>query len=414
MSTDQATTAADTGSDGPTSVPLGCAEWNRRSLLKGVAALGAVHALGLAPARAAVPGRDPRLVVIVLRGALDALAAITPVGDGRLAALRPLLHEGRGTMLPLTPDFALNPAMPRLHAMMGAGEARAIHAVATPYRGRSHFDGQDVLESGVPTSEPSGWLNRAAAAMDRRVEGAVGLAIDHGVPLILRGTAPVTTWTPAGGPDADADLVARVVALHDARNPDLADALARGARLDELLAGSMEGATREHGFAVRARKAGEVLAREDGPRVAALSFEGWDTHFAEGALGGRLSNLLGALDRSLVALKEGLGPAWGETVALVVTEFGRTARINGSRGTDHGTGTVAFLAGGAVAKGPPVLGEWPGLARLHEDRDLAPTTDLRAVIKGVLGEHMGVSARALEGAVFPDSAGVRPLANLVG
>ena len=398
-----------------TRAPFGCADLSRRSLLAGGAALGAVHVLGLAPARAAVPGRDPRLVVIVLRGALDALAAVTPTGDARLAAIRPLLHEGRDTMLPLGPDFALNPAMPELHAMMLQGEARAVHAVATPYRGRSHFDGQDVLETGQLARAATGWLNRAAAAMERPVRGEdAGLAIDHGVPLILRGSAPVTSWAPSGGPDADADLVARVVGLHEARHPALAEALARGARLDELLSGSLAGAPKEHPFAVRARKAGEVLAREDGPRVAALSFEGWDTHFAEGALGGRLSNLLRALDGALVALRAGLGPAWSETVAMVVTEFGRTARVNGSRGTDHGTGTVAFLAGGAVSKGPPVLGRWPGLAKLHDDRDLAPTTDLRSVIKGVLGEHMGVSRRALEGSVLPDSGEARPALGLVG
>lgn len=389
----------------------GCAELNRRALLTGAATMGAVHALGLAPARAAVPGRDPRLVVIVLRGALDALVAVTPVGERRLAELRPLLHEGAGTMLPLGPDFALNPALPNLHAMMMRGEARALHATATPYRGRSHFDGQDALESGAATRLATGWLNRAAATMGRRV-GPTGLAIDHAVPLVLRGPAPVTTWAPTGGHDADADLVVRVSQLYENHDPALAEALRRGADLDAALAGGAAG-PREHQFALRARKAGEVLARPEGPRVAALSFEGWDTHFAEGALGGRLATLLGSLDDSLLALRQGLGPAWGETVALVLTEFGRTARINGTRGTDHGTGTLALMAGGALAPGAPVMGEWPGLARLYEDRDLMPTTDLRALLKGVLGEHLGVGARALEGSVFPDSAGVRPLANLL-
>ena len=240
----------------------------------------------------------------------------------------------------------------------------------------------------------------------------MGLAIDHAVPLVLRGPAPVTTWAPGGAQDADADLVVRVSALLDAHDPMLADAMRRGSDLDAMLAGHK--APREHAFALKARRAGEVLAREDGPRVAALGFEGWDTHFAEGALGGRLSRLLGQLDDALGALKAGLGPAWEETVTLVVTEFGRTVRINGTRGTDHGTGTVALMAGGALARGPAVMGRWPGLSRLHDDRDLMPTTDLRAALKGVLGEHMGVSARALEGSVFPDSAGVRPLTNLMG
>ena len=400
--------------------PVGCGDMTagmtRRSLLLGGAALGAVHLAGLAPAHAAVPGRDPRLVVIVLRGALDGVAAITPVADARLAELRPLLYEGRGTMLPLTADFSLNPSLPKLHAMMARGEARALHATATPYRGRSHFDGQDVLEAGAPTRLATGWLNRAAGTMERVVDGpegaAAGLAIDHAVPLVLRGPAPVTTWVPGGARDADADLVVRVSALLDNHDPELADRLRRGADLDALLAGT-KGA-REHPFAVKARRAGEVLAREDGPRVAALSFEGWDTHFAEGALGGRLANLLGGLDDALEALKGGLGPAWGETVALVVTEFGRTARINGTRGTDHGTGTMALMAGGALAPGVPVMGEWPGLARLHEDRDLMATTDLRALLKGVMGEHLGVSRRALDGAIFPDSADVRPMVGLVG
>jgi uncharacterized protein (DUF1501 family) len=168
-------------------------------------------------------------------------------------------------------------------------------------------------------------------------------------------------------------------------------------------------------FAEAAGTAAKFLAQPDGPRVGALALDGWDTHYNEGIAQGRLAQLLGALDAALAAIKTGMGPAWRETVVAVVTEFGRTARINGTEGTDHGTATVALLAGGAL-KGGRVLADWPGLkgSALHENRDLKPTTDLRAVLKGVLKDHLRADDRALAENVFPGSSNVRPMRGLVG
>jgi uncharacterized protein (DUF1501 family) len=168
-------------------------------------------------------------------------------------------------------------------------------------------------------------------------------------------------------------------------------------------------------FAEAAGTAARFLARPDGPRVGALGFIGWDTHINEGVAAGQLANLLGALDGALAAVETNMGDAWRETVVAVITEFGRTARINGTNGTDHGTGTVAFLAGGAL-RGGRVVADWPGLkqAQLYEARDLMPTTDLRAVLKGLLRDHLRVEERALASTVFPDSADVAPIAGLVG
>jgi uncharacterized protein (DUF1501 family) len=167
-------------------------------------------------------------------------------------------------------------------------------------------------------------------------------------------------------------------------------------------------------FAEAAGAAAKFLAQPDGPRIGALSFDGWDTHADEGAASGRLASLLGALDGAIAAVERGMGDAWNETVVAVVTEFGRTARINGTEGTDHGTATVALLAGGAL-KGGRVIADWPGVSEpaLYEKRDLKPTTDLRAVLKGLLKDHVRVDEKALATAVFPGSAGVKPTAGLV-
>jgi uncharacterized protein (DUF1501 family) len=179
------------------------------------------------------------------------------------------------------------------------------------------------------------------------------------------------------------------------------------------LPGDLAARTRAY-FAETAGAAAKFLARPDGPRIGALAFNGWDTHIDEGAVNGRLATLLGALDGAIAAIETGMGAVWRETVVAVITEFGRTARINGTNGTDHGTGTVALLAGGAL-KGGRVIADWPGvgLAQLYEGRDLKPTTDLRAVLKGLLKDHVRVEQAALAADVFPGSADVAPMPGLV-
>jgi uncharacterized protein (DUF1501 family) len=399
----------------------------RRELLL---ASGTLFSWAYLPKLARAEGRDPRLLVIVLRGALDGLAAVAPVGDPAWQGLRgdkALALAGNTPALPLDSFFALNPAMPNLHRLYKSGAAIIVHAAATPYRERSHFDGQDVLESGLaaPGMAESGWLNRALAALQPagRVGGKDAFAVGPIAPLVVRGPAPVLSWTPRRLPPASDDTVLRLLDLYRHTDPVLARALEERVGLATIArAGGMDGEQpRAAGagqvrayFAESAGTAAKFLARPDGPRIGALAFDGWDTHADEGAVNGRLANLLGALDGAVAAMETEMKQAWRETVVAIVTEFGRTARVNGTDGTDHGTATVALLAGGAL-KGGRVLADWPGLkqADLHEGRDLKPTADLRAVLKGLLKDHLRLDEAALANKVFPDSARVKPTAGLL-
>jgi uncharacterized protein (DUF1501 family) len=394
----------------------------RRGLLLGGAAFAAWAYL---PKFAcAADGRDPRLIVVILRGALDGLATVAPIGDPDYAGLHgPLALEAAGPHAAVMLDsfFALHPSMPEFARMVREKNAAVVHAVATPYRDRSHFDGQDVLESGYagPGKVQSGWLNRALQVLPRGERVMSGLAIGPTTPLLLRGAAPTVAWAPAALPQAADDTAARLVDLYRHRDPALAAALSQGLQLDKSAQGDdmkpKPGTGGTAAMKLAARGAAKLMSADDGPRIAALAFDGWDTHANEGGPVGRLATLLSGLDGALAEFETGLGARWRDTVVVVATEFGRTARINGTDGTDHGTGTMALLAGGAV-NGGRVIADWPGLkpADLYEGRDLTPTTDLRAVIKGVLHEHLGVSERALAETVFPDSAGVRAMQGLVG
>jgi uncharacterized protein (DUF1501 family) len=402
----------------------------RRELLLGS---GTLFAWAFLPKLARAEGRDPRLLVIVLRGALDGLAAVAPVGDPDWVGLRganALTLDGKPPALPLDSFFALNPAMPNLHRLYKSGAATIVHAVATPYRERSHFDGQDVLESGLgtPGATDTGWLNRALLALQpggRASGGRDAFAVGPIAPLVVRGPAPVLSWTPRRLPPASDDTVMRLMDLYQHTDPALARVLEERMGLATIArAGGMDGeqprpAAAAGGqlrayFTESAAAAAKFLARADGPRVGALAFDGWDTHAAEGVVNGRLAMLLGALDGAIAAIETEMKDAWRETVVAVVTEFGRTARINGTEGTDHGTATVALLAGGAL-KGGRVVADWPGLkpAKLHDGRDLKPTTDLRAVLKGLLKDHLRVDGTALAANVFPDSGGVKPMSGLL-
>jgi uncharacterized protein (DUF1501 family) len=401
----------------------------RRELLL---ASGMLFTWAFVPKLARAEGRDPRLLVIVLRGALDGLAAVAPVGDPdwqRLRGDKALTLGGTTAALPLDSFFALNPAMPNLHRLYKAGAATIVHAAATPYRERSHFDGQDVLESGLgsPGAADSGWLNRALVSLQPAGPVAGGgkdaFAIGPIAPLVVRGPAKVLSWTPRRLPPASDDTLQRLLDLYRHTDPALARALEERLGLATIArAGGMDGEQpRAAGagqvrayFAEAAGTAAKFLARPDGPRIGALAFDGWDTHADEGVMSGRLASLLGALDGAVAAIESEMKEAWRETVVVVVTEFGRTARINGTDGTDHGTATVALLAGGAL-KGGRVVADWPGLkpANLHEGRDLKPTTDLRGVLKGVLKDHLRLDETTLASKVFPDSTRVKPISGLL-
>jgi uncharacterized protein (DUF1501 family) len=389
----------------------------RRTALLGLATSFSVGRMSLALAAAPT---DKRLVVVILRGALDGMAAVVPYGDAGLVGLRgeivpPAPGQPDG-LLDLGGFFGLHPALAGVHDMYKANEALVVHAVAGSYRVRSHFEAQDYLESGADHRMTSGWLNRAVgalplAAADQRPDGEA-LAVGVSVPLLLRGPAQVANWAPHGFSQPAADLYLTIAALNQG-DPVTGPAIAEGLRARGFSASVMAGEDEpkeKYAFPALARSAGEMLRAPDGPRIAALEIGGWDTHSAQA---NRLAGPLKRLDAGLVALKEALGPAWAQTAVLVMTEFGRTARVNGTKGTDHGTGTVAFVVGGAVAGGR-VQATWPGLGagQLFENRDLAPTTDLRAVAKGMLASHLGLDASAL-GQVFPGSDGVEAMSGLI-
>ena len=394
---------------------------SRRGLLLGGASFAAWAYLPKF-ARAA-DGRDPRLVTIILRGALDGLATVAPVSDPDYAGLHgaiALTRDGPHAAIDLDSFFALHPSMTQFARMYREKHAAVVHAVATPYRERSHFDGQDVLESGFagPGRVQSGWLNRALGALPRGERVTTGLAVGATAPLVLRGPAPTVGWAPVNLPQAADDTAMRLFDLYKHRDPALADALSQGLQLEKVAArGDDMRAKPRNGIGamqLTARGVAKLMAEDDGPRIAALAFDGWDTHANEGGPVGQLAQRLSGLDAAFGEFESGLGAHWRDTVIVVATEFGRTAKINGTFGTDHGTGTVAFLAGGAV-KGGRVIADWPGLktANLYQARDLAPTTDLRAILKGVLHDHVGLSERVLAQAVFPDSAAVKPVQGLV-
>ncbi|TPK80593.1 DUF1501 domain-containing protein [Mesorhizobium sp. B2-4-18] len=392
---------------------------------------GALFAWAYLPrfARAA-DNRDPRLIVIVLRGALDGLSTVGPVGDPDYAGLHgdiALSLTGPHAALPLDAFFAVNPAMPVFARLFKNKQAAVVHAAATGYRERSHFDGQDVLESGFagPGHVATGWLNRTLENLPAgdRVATLGGLAVGPSTPLVIRGAAPVLGWAPQSLPPPAGDLAARVLDLYQHRDPVLAVALQKGLDADRMALDDQMGAKTMKpkggldsaaGMRQAAQGAARLIAADDGPRVAALAFDGWDTHVNEGGATGRLASLLGGLDGAFEEFKKGLGERWKDTAIVTITEFGRTARINGTVGTDHGTGTVVLLAGGAI-KGGRVIADWPGLkpAQLYQQRDLAPTSDVRAVLKGLLADQFGLSASVLGEKVFPDSGAVKPMMNLI-
>jgi len=319
-----------------------------------------------------------------------------------------------GGVLDLGGFFGLHPALPSLHRLYKGNEAVVLHAVAGNYRTRSHFEAQDLLESGAGERLSSGWLNRALAAVPNAAQARAGLTVGTGVPLLMRGPTPVGSFAPQGVDNPNADLFYRIAELQSA-DPVLGRAFAEGMRARgfaaETLGQPVGPPDRERlTFPRLAASAGQLLAAADGPRVAAMELNGWDTHAQQIQ---RLTPMLRTLDEGLAALQQALGPAWSRTAVLVVTEFGRTVRPNGNLGTDHGTAGAAFIVGGAVAGGR-MLAEWPGLgeAQLLERRDLAPTMDVRRLAKGLLRDHLGLPEPAVAQA-FPNSAAETPLRGLV-
>jgi len=374
-----------------------------------VAALGAGSLLTLWPAAHAIAGAsDTRLLVVLLRGGLDGLHALPPVADPAYARLRGALAQN--DPLKLDGTFALHPSLAFMHRLYGEKQLLPIVAIAPPYRQRSHFDAQDCLENGsAAPGGNSGWLNRCVASLP----GSEGLAIATVMPLILRGQGEATTWSPPLPQGVNPVLLQKLQPLY-AADPALAAAFARAVETE----GESDAAPMQGGRGRRANAnlpqtmaaAARFMAKPDGPRIGFVEDSGWDTH---GNQAGVLARKLKELDDGVRAYREGMAAEWARTTLAVVTEFGRTAAVNGTGGTDHGTGGVAFLAGGAV-RGGRIAGDWPGLgaSELNEGRDLRATADMRALFKSVLAAQLRLPESTLDTRVFPDSRGLRPLEGL--
>ncbi|NBB14854.1 DUF1501 domain-containing protein [Caulobacter sp. SLTY] len=400
---------------------------DRRALLASGLALSFLGA----GARAAEPA-GKKLVVVVCRGGMDGLSVSPPVGDPEYEGLRRAIAIPGDATLELDSTFGLHPALAGMHALAMKGEARIVPALASPDRARSHFEAQDVLETGAAGvySTDSGWLNRAVQAMNAdRKTGA--LSVGATAPLILRGPAQAGSWSPGRVGEGSPRLPSLLSDLY-ASDPLLGPAFARGLETEAMAetatggmavqggggmygGGGAEGLVRQGQTAAKGigKAVAGFMTQAGGPQVVALSADGFDTHANQGAAQGQLANRLLYLDALADGMREGLGADWSNTIVVFATEFGRTARVNGTNGTDHGTGSTGLLIGGALKKGG-IVGDWPTLkaASLYEGRDLRPTVDSRALFKGLLLDHMGVDRRVLDAKVFPDSAAVAPIAGL--
>lgn len=380
---------------------------NRRNLVL-TGAAGALS-LGFAPRLAfAQAASDRRFVFIIQRGAADGLGTLAPVGDPAFAAQRGVLAQDFADAAKLDAMFALHPNLKNVAQMYAAKEALFVHAVASPYRDRSHFDAQNVLETGGVAAYQlkDGWMNRLLSVLPD--DARKGIAIAATIPMALRGKVEVASYAPSVLPDASDDLLGRVAMLY-AEDPQL-HAIWEQATATRTLTGDLA-ANNGRNAAATGSLAARLLAADNGARIAMIETGGWDTHAGQR---GRLGAQLNGLDQMIAALKTGLGPLWGKTMVLVATEFGRTVKVNGTQGTDHGTASVAWLLGGAV-QGGRVVADWPGLsdAALYEGRDLRPTAGLDAVIGSAVAAHFGVDPARTMPALFPGQKSARAMDGLV-
>jgi uncharacterized protein (DUF1501 family) len=350
-----------------------------------------------------------KFVFVVLRGAMDGLSAVVPYQDPAYRRLRGAIAldgpGGPNGTLALSDGFGLHPSLAGLHGLWRANQLSFMHAAASAYRERSHFDGQDMLESGAGrmTSADSGWLNRAIALLPNG-PSKEGIGIGRSLPLVLKGGSKTGTWAPALAEQSDTDTLNRLMDLY-AGDALLGPALAMAIETDKIAAGSAMSANASGNgrggaaYTPLATAAARILTAPNGPAACVLSFEGWDTHAGQGGAQGQLANRFSQLDSAIIALKTGLGPMWATTTIVIATEFGRTARVNGTGGTDHGTGGAAFILGGAV-QGGKMLGDWPGLSNLYQDRDVIPANDLRTLFTTGLKNAWGLDEGRIKAQVF--------------
>ena len=390
---------------------------SRRTVLSSALAAGVgATFLGAAHGAVAADFAGRKLVVIIQRGACDGLSLAPPIGDPDYHGLRGDIAIPNDKALAIDSQFGLHPKLVKVHDLVLSGQARIAPAVAIPQRIRSHFEAQDLLETGGAQlyASTTGWLNRTLqAAQPRRTITALSIGAQE--PLILRGPVQAQSWSPGGRLNDQTNRVATVLMDLYADDPLLGPALATGLQT-EAQADVINGGKPLNGADVQAfaNTAARFLIAPGGPSIAVLSLDGFDTHANQGAENGQLAARLSLVDNVIAGLQTGLGDQWKDTVVVMATEFGRTARINGTRGTDHGTASCLVLAGGALKPGG-IVGDWPTLqqAKLFENRDLAPTLDVRAVFKGVLIDHLGIDKRRLETTVFPNSGEAKPVTGLI-
>ncbi len=381
---------------------------DRRSFLSATALFAA------SPVTFAQAATERRFIFIVQRGAADGLNTLIPYAEPAYASARGALAIDTASALKLDGTFALHPSLIKLHALYAAEQATFFHAVASPYRDRSHFDGQNLLETGgtAPYQLKDGWMNRLVGLLPRT--GKEAIAFSPAVPMALRGPLEVTTYAPSALPQANDDLMIRVEQLY-AKDPQLhaiwSSALeARGMAADGTGGGMGGGAGRQDAGALGKMAAG-FLARADGPRIAMIETSGWDTHSGQTA---RLASQLKKLDGLIAGLQEGLGAAWSKTVILVATEFGRTVAANGTGGTDHGTAAAAMLIGGAV-QGGRIVADWPGLtgSNLHDGRDLKPTLALNSLMASACAQTFQLDPDHTAKSLFPNAGQAQAMPRLL-
>jgi uncharacterized protein (DUF1501 family) len=385
---------------------------HRRTFVRNMC-LGGIATFGWPVVTFAQVAHGSRFVFVLLRGGFDGLAAVVPHGDPSYRSLRGTFAFDDAELVELTETFGLAPGLAPLRELWQANELVALHAMAIPYRTRSHFDGQAILETGIdrPVGSSDGWLNRLLQAMSGM---RAGIAIAAGLPRSLSGPFDVHTWSPTQLGAVDDGYLERLSVLY--RTDAALHGRFEAAMQQQDVVGEepmAAGGARRGGITPLMQAAARILRQEAGPNVAAVEFSGWDTHANQGLAGGALDRLLGGLADGLLAFRREMGDAWSSTTVVVMTEFGRTARPNGTRGTDHGTAGAGFVIGPMVARSA-VIADWPGLddRSLFERRDLRPTIDTRAVLKGAIAGAFDLTASQIA-RVFPDSSSAPALQSLM-
>ena len=365
---------------------------NRRQFTLGTTSL---LLSGLVPikAKSSIYDNKKNLVVIMLRGAMDGLTSVPYIHDNTLEKVRPDIFVKK--LLNLNSDFSLHPKLSSYHKLWNNNEATIVHATNIPYTGRSHFDGQNLMESGgiVPYKTKTGWLGKGID-----VAGLDGLSMSLPMPLLLRGKKNQDNFYPSKLSMPSKNLI-DILKHHYDDEPLLKNSF------NKLISRplSMTKSSNNKNIKTLARIAAKELKKEDGPRVAVFEVFGFDTHAAQGGADGEHGQKLKLVDDAFQILKKNLGETFKNTLILTLTEFGRTLVQNSGYGTEHGYGTSVLLAGGLLKKSQ-IFADWPGIKKkeLFEQRDLNSTLDARAIYCSAMSLCFDTDFELLNKHVFPD------------